>query len=159
MTREIREITQADRTWVVETLEKRWESTQVVSLGRVHHAGRLPGFIFWEDNSRLGLLTYLIAEDECEIVTLDSLEGGRGIGTSLIEAISAKAIQSDCHRLKVLTTNDNLPALRFYQQRGFRICEVIPGGVEESRNLKPSIPEIGYEGIPIRDEIILELKL
>jgi hypothetical protein len=56
------------------------------------------------------------------------------------------------------TTNDNLDALRFYQRRGFRISAVRPRAVERARaTLKPEIPEVGAYGIPVRDEIDLEL--
>jgi hypothetical protein len=59
----------------------------------------------------------------------------------------------------VTTTNDNLAALRFYQRAGFRFAELRPGAVSEARSLKPSIPETGNDGIPIRDEIDLVLEL
>jgi ribosomal protein S18 acetylase RimI-like enzyme len=59
----------------------------------------------------------------------------------------------------LLTTNDNLHALRFYQRRGFRLAALYPGALAEARKLKPSIPETGYHGIPIRDEIELEMSL
>jgi hypothetical protein len=58
-----------------------------------------------------------------------------------------------------ITTNDNFPALRFYQKRGFRIVAVHPGAVERSRVMKPSIPLWGIDSIPIRDEIELEIPL
>ena len=58
-------------------------------------------------------------------------------------------------RLLLVTTNDNIDALRFYQRRGLHILEVRPDGVARSREVKPSIPLIGSYGIPIRDEIVL----
>jgi hypothetical protein len=57
----------------------------------------------------------------------------------------------------VLTTNDNVDALRFYQRRGFRLAELHPGAVDEARaRLKPEIPRVGDHGIPLRDELMLE---
>ncbi len=57
----------------------------------------------------------------------------------------------------MVTTNDNLDALRFYQRRGFTIAEIRRRAVDESRRtLKPTIPDVGCFGIPVRDEIILE---
>jgi hypothetical protein len=56
-----------------------------------------------------------------------------------------------------VTTNDNVDALRFYQRRGFRLRAVRPGAVDDARRtLKPEIPAVGEQGIPIRDEIELE---
>ena len=60
----------------------------------------------------------------------------------------------------LVTTNDNVDALRFYQRRGLRISGLRIGAVDESRaRLKPQIPEIGAYGIPLRDEIELSKEL
>ena len=82
---------------------------------------------------------------------------GRGIGTALLEAVKEVAVTLECQRMWLITTNDNLPALRFYQKRGFTRVQVYPNAVERSRQLKPDIPLAGQHGIPIRDEIELEL--
>ena len=148
-----------DRAWVESLLESRWGSASIVSRGRIHKADELPGYIFWNKGARMGLITYRIEGESCEIVTLDSIAEGKGIGTKLIDAIHDHALDLGCDRLWVITTNDNLPALRFYQKRGFRLTALYPGAVEESRFLKPSIPLIGHADIPIRDEIQLEMYL
>jgi hypothetical protein len=58
------------------------------------------------------------------------------------------------------TTNDNVDALRFYQRRGFRLAALRTRAVDElRRRLKPTIPAVGEHGIPIRDEIELEIEL
>ena len=63
-----------------------------------------------------------------------------------------------CDRLRVVTTDDNVDALRFYQRRGFRLAELRPGAVAEARqSLKPEIPLTGAYGIELRDEIELEM--
>lgn len=70
------------------------------------------------------------------------------------------ARRAGCTRLWLVTTNDNLDALRFYQRRGFRLSRLRPGAVDLSRQtLKPEIPEVGTFGIAIRDELELELDL
>jgi ribosomal protein S18 acetylase RimI-like enzyme len=91
---------------------------------------------------------------------LNSLQDGLGIGTTLIQAVAEQAKALGCTRLLVVTTNDNLHALRFYQRHGFVLHEVRIGAVNEARHtLKPQIPVLGEEGIPIRDEIELVLPL
>jgi hypothetical protein len=92
-------------------------------------------------------------------VTLDSVLPGRGVGTNLIEAVRTAAIAKAARRLWLTTTNDNLNALRFYQKPGFRFVAIYPGAAEKARQLKSLIPNIGLEGIPIRDELELELPL
>jgi GNAT superfamily N-acetyltransferase len=140
-------------------LVSRWGSTTIVSRGRTHQADELPGYILWEEDMRMGLITYHLEGESCEIVTLDSLAEGKGIGTALFDALRDRAVDLRCDRLWVITTNDNLPALRFYQKRGFRITALYPSAVKESRCLKPSIPLVGHADIPIRDEIRLDMYL
>ena len=62
-------------------------------------------------------------------------------------------------RVWLITTNDNLDAIRFYQRRGFMISAIYKNALEFSRKLKPSIPTIGRYGIYMRDEIEFEKQL
>jgi ribosomal protein S18 acetylase RimI-like enzyme len=105
------------------------------------------------------MLTYVPQQDgqQCEILTLHADEQWRGAGTALIEAAGQLARRQGCARLWVITTNDNVDALRFYQRRGFCLVRVHRGAVDRSRAmLKPEIPSVGAYGIPLRDEIELE---
>jgi GNAT superfamily N-acetyltransferase len=152
----VREIQESDKSAVSQILVSRWGSTAVVSRGVLHPAHELPGFIAAEDTVPLGLLTYRMNEDTCEIITLDSLEEGRGIGSALINSVEVVAGTNKCTRIWLITTNDNLHALRFYQRRGYVLTALYCRALEQSRRLKPQIPLIGNEGIPLRDEIELE---
>jgi len=107
----------------------------------------------------VGLLTYALEDGECEIVSLNALVEGRGVGSSLVHEAIKVARLHGCSRVWLITTNDNTQALRFYQRLGMVIVAIYPNAVAESRKLKPEIPEIGMDGIPIRDEIELELRL
>ena len=115
----IRPADKTDRNWVAHFLDEHWGSTRVVSRGQVYLAHLLPGFIAEQDDERIGLVTYRIDEGECEIVTINSLRSGEGIGTALIEAAKAVAAEEGCKRVWLITTNDNMEALRFYQKRDF----------------------------------------
>jgi ribosomal protein S18 acetylase RimI-like enzyme len=81
------------------------------------------------------------------------------VGSALIAAVRAAAQAAGCRRLWLVTTNDNTRALRFYQKRGFRLAALYPNAMERYRRLKPQIPELGLDGIPLRDEIELEMTL
>jgi N-acetylglutamate synthase-like GNAT family acetyltransferase len=107
----------------------------------------------------VGLVTYRLAEGECELVTINSQRPGAGIGSALLEAVKEAAQKGGCRRLWLITTNDNLEALRFYQLRGFALVAVHRNALEASRRLKPQIPKVGQHGIPLRDELELELVL
>lgn len=153
----IRKIEEGDRKWIRDLLVKEWKSPLIVTKGIIHHADSLPGFIAEMNGNRQGLLIYRIEVNQCEIVTLNSVIGRRGIGSALIDTVKKEALTSGCKRLWFITTNDNVDAIRFYQKKGFRLVAVHENAVEESRKLKPEIPITGINGIPIRDEIEMEL--
>jgi ribosomal protein S18 acetylase RimI-like enzyme len=146
--------------WVVYLLRTNWGSEKAVSRGRVHDGPSLPGFVaVAEDGQPVGLALHRIEGESCELVVLDSLVEGQGIGSALIDAVRDVALKARCRRLWLITTNDNLHAIGFYQKRGFVLVAVHREALTESRRLKPEIPLIGYEGIPLRDEIELEINL
>jgi len=140
-------------------IRSRWGSEIVVAKRRVLRPAELDGFAAFKGKDPIGLLTYRIEGLDCEIVTIDSTEEGAGIGSALIEAIKRKAEAKGCKRLWLITTNDNLSALGFYQKRGFQIIAIRPNAVDEARKLKPQISLKAANGIPIRDELELELRL
>jgi ribosomal protein S18 acetylase RimI-like enzyme len=107
----------------------------------------------------VGLITYVIEDTACEIVTLDSLYEGVSIGSGLVMAVRQAGEAAGCARLWLVTTNDNTHAMRFYQRRGFRMTGLFPDAIEDSRRIKPTIPLRGNDGIPIRDEVLFELVL
>ena len=93
------------------------------------------------------MLTYVIAGARCEVLTLHAAGPRRGVGTALIAAVRGAAAAAGCTRLWLITTNDNLEALRFYQRRGFRLAALHARAVDESRvALKPDIPERASTG-------------
>jgi ribosomal protein S18 acetylase RimI-like enzyme len=141
---------------VTSFIQERWGSVRMVSKGRVLYPGELEGFAAVQGEKIVGLATYRVEGEECEVVTLDSLTEGSGIGSSLLNAVRDAAIMARCKRLWLITTNDNTSALRFYQRWGLHIAAVYPNALERSRRLKPEIPILGKDGIPLRDEIELE---
>lgn len=155
----IRPLTHDDREWVVEFTAEHWGGSIVVVHGSVYKPERLQGFVAESASRRVGLVTFRVEGRGCEVVTLNTVHRHVGIGTSLLEAVKMEAMGEECVRVWLVTTNDNLDALRFFQRRGFELARVYRGAAEESRKIKPEIPLVGYHGIPIRDEIELELRL
>lgn len=153
---EVREIRNEDRQWANDLWTKMWHDDNVITRGRVFKLRDLQGFVALSSNERVGLLTYHIDNNQFEIVTLDSLMEGVGIGTALVNQAISEAARRKCTRVWLITTNDNTEALRFYQRRGFSLHALHRRAIEHSRELKPSIPHIGNHGIPIRDELELE---
>ena len=133
-----------------------WGGDKMIVHREIFRPEQLEGFVT-EDWS--GVVAYLIRGDQCEIISLNSLEEGRGIGSALIRAVIKEAKGRACRRLFLSTTNDNIHALHFYQKRGFELAALRRGAVNESRRIKPGIPLSGEDGIPLRDEIELEMSL
>jgi len=154
----VRPLGEADREWATGKLRELW-GEGVVSRGRLLDATVLPGFVAEGEGEPAGLLTYRIDGGDCEVVTINAFPRGAGAGTALMEAVAVAARDAGCRRVWLITTNDNLRALRFYQRRGFRLAALHRDALARSRDLKPSIPEIGLDGIPLRDELELELRL
>jgi ribosomal protein S18 acetylase RimI-like enzyme len=155
----VRPVQAGDRNWIESFVKSHWGSEIVVAKGRVIRPGKLDGFAAFEGKNAVGLLTYQIEGPNCEIVTIDSTAEGKGIGTSLIGAVKERAKVKGCRKLWLTTTNDNLNALGFYQRRGFHLIALYPNALEASRKLKPEISIKAANGIPIRDELELELEL
>jgi N-acetylglutamate synthase-like GNAT family acetyltransferase len=156
---QVRPLTAEDSKWVQRNIIEYWGDTLVVAHGKVYHPETLPGFVALLKGNRVGLLTYALEDKNCEIVTINSTKPGIGIGTLLLKAVTQAAQEAGCKRLWLITTNDNLDALRFYQKRGFRLVTVHRHAVDAARRLKPAIPSIGNDQIPLHDEIELEMML
>jgi GNAT superfamily N-acetyltransferase len=154
----VRALRDDERAWARSVLEDSWGDI-VIAGGREHRPAALPALVAEDGGERAGLATYLIEDDECEVVTLDALTVGGGIGGALVEALADTARAAGCTRLHLTTTNDNLPALRLYQRHGFVLAGVHLDEIEVTRRRKPEIPATGHAGIPIRDELELERPL
>ena len=155
----LRRLTEQDFPRLRHIWKKNWGDEFMVVRGIVYHPEHLEGFIAYDGPDCLGEITYALSNGECEIVTLDSECEGQGLGTKLINAVVEEARKQNCHRVFLITTNDNLNALGFYQKRGFELVKIHRGAVDESRKIKPGIPLIGMNNIPLRDEIELEIVL
>jgi ribosomal protein S18 acetylase RimI-like enzyme len=155
----VRALDEADQSWRVRTLEQGWGSTDVARLGELIDAAALAGFVAVDDDEPVGLLTYGDWQEDVEVVTIQSLQPGRGIGRRLMDAVRDHAVAHGARRIWLITTNDNLRALGFYQRWGMDLRRLVRNGVDVSRLVKPSIPAVGNQGIPLRHELELELLL
>ncbi len=137
-----------------------WQATEFATCGRLVDARGLPGFLAQRGDEPVGLLTYAITGKDCELLTLNAFEQFEGIGTALVEAVLAEISQMKLDRVFLMTTNDNVDGIRFYQKRGWRMAGVNIGAVDKARaTLKPQIPLLGHYDIPLRDEIVFEWDL
>lgn len=156
---DIRRLTAEDLPRLREFWKKHWGDEFVVAHGVIYRPDTLDGFIALDNDEWVGEITYAVLGTDCEIVSLDSLREGQGIGTMLIDAVVQEARKRNCRRVFLITTNDNLHALGFYQRRSFEMARIYRHALDETRRLKPSVPLIGMDNIPLRDEIELEMVL
>ncbi len=156
---EIQTLDETHKTWAAEFLSEAWGNVKMVSRGRLHDLTTLPGLVALSDSEPVGLLTYHIVKGACEVTSINSVRDGSGVGSALLGAVKETAVAAGCWRLWLITTNDNMKALQFYQKRGFVMTAVHPNSLKEARRLKPEIPLTGLDGIPLRDEIELEIRL
>src|SRR3990167_5450297 len=147
MKHKIHKIENHHREWIKEFTKEHWGSKKIVSIGRIFLPHELEGFIAVKNDEKIGLVTYDVKDDICEIVSINSLAEKQGVGTALVEEIIKTAKDSGCKKIMLTTTNDNLNALSFWQKRGFKLVKIHRDSIKEARKLKPEIPEIGEHGI------------
>ena len=130
-----------------------------MSRGRSYFPHEHEGFIEQRDGQIVGLLTMAYEDDALQVLTLNSTLEGERIGSALMLMAIDDARHRGIRRIWLTTTNDNLRAFGFYQKLGFRLVQVNVGAVDEARKVKPQIPFTGFDGIPIHDEVVLELQI
>ena len=147
------------RPMVNEFIIKHWYSTKIIIRGKEFDLSTVDGILALENNQIKGLVTYIFYDDVCEIMSLDSLEQSKGIGTILINNVIEISKKAKCKKIVLITTNDNINAIGFYQKRGFDMINLYHNALDVSRKLKPEIPLIGENNIPLRHEIEFQMVL
>jgi len=155
----IRKIESNDRVWVNEFISDHWGSEKIIVNNKIYVPADLEGFIAEDNERKVGLITYHILKNSCEIVTLNSTIEHCGFGRELVKSVIVEARLKGYELIWVITTNDNIRAIEFYQKLGFQLIMVYPDRVNYSRKIKPEIPLTAENGIPIRDELEFILQL
>ena len=83
----VRSLHYGDRGWKLATLDRGWGTTAVARLAELVDAAPLPGYVALDGDQRVGLLTYFDRADGIEVVTVQALEEGRGVGRALMDAV------------------------------------------------------------------------
>ena len=155
---EIREATAIDPERLRAFLTEQWHADFVVAHDEPMRPAELPGFVAVDDDGIVGHAAYRIAGDSCELVAIVGDPPRRGAGSALLERVVAAARAAGCSRVWLTTTNDNVDAMRFYQSRGFQFVSLRSGAIDRARTRwKPELPINGAYGIPMHDELDLEL--
>lgn len=136
-----------------------WGSTHLAIHGELVDATEQDAVVAWADEQRVGMCTYRRdpSGSQWEIVSIDATVPGRGVGTALLAHVVELARTNNAERIWLVTTNENIRALRFFQRRKFNLVRLHVDAVTSARLLKPTIP-MEDDGIPIRPELELEVR-
>jgi GNAT superfamily N-acetyltransferase len=153
----VHEATDADRALVRDLFERDFGRRDIIAFGEVMNIEEMPALVAVMHEEVSGALAYRLHGNGLHIVALatDALWQRSGVGGHLVAEAELLARRLSLGRVVVTTTNDNLPALYFYQRRGYRISAVVPGSVLAHTGQE----RIGFAGIPVRDEVQLEKPL
>lgn len=153
------QITDENRNVINNFIVEQWFTTKMIIRGKEIDMTAVDGLFALEDEKIIGLITYILYDDIMEITSLDSLCENKGIGTALLTKAVDVARKRNCKKIVLITTNDNINAIRFYQKRGFDMVCLYRNALDNSRKLKPEIPLIGENAIPLKHEIEFEMLL
>jgi 2-oxo-4-hydroxy-4-carboxy--5-ureidoimidazoline (OHCU) decarboxylase/GNAT superfamily N-acetyltransferase len=155
----VRDFEPRDHDWARRLIGGQGGTHLVARLGQLVDPLTLPGLVAEADGRRISLVTIDETDRGMELVTVHSEVQGVGGATLLLRTALEVAVASDAARLWLLTTNDNVGAIRFYLRSGMRVVRVHPDAVTSDRaTIKPEIPSVNPDnGLPIRDLIELEL--
>jgi ribosomal protein S18 acetylase RimI-like enzyme len=148
-----------NRAQIDEHIREEWGGPIIVSLGNAYRSDVLPGFVAIEGGEVAGALLYRMEGNACEIAVLFALQPSRGVGRALLDTAIANARAQGAARVWLVTTNDNTPAIRFYQKYGMALAAVHIGSFEATRRIKGNLPALGLDGIPIEHEFEFEMIL
>jgi GNAT superfamily N-acetyltransferase len=151
----VRKSKSADHIWINEFLRCHWGGLHSVINGAEIDLTTMPALIAGDHDG----IAIFREFPKPELLLLHVITTSSGVGSALLDALATFLQLRGRSTLSVTTTNDNVAALAFYQRYGFRLKELRLNKVEEARIVKPSIPAIAENGIPVRDEIELILNL
>jgi len=143
-----------ERQKIREFVQRFWAEEEQLTFDRKFMVAELLAYTAKLENSIIGFISFTETDDAIIIVALGVLPQyqGSGVGRSLIEKVEAEAKRIMKKKLLVSTSNDDLPALAFFQSVGFQIYEVKPNVIAEKHGRILQ----GVGGLPVRDELRLQ---
>ena len=159
----VRLLAKDDRAALRKVLHEQW-GLPVVSISGVYaDPSTLPGFVADDAvppaRTSLGYLTYIVDGDQCEVLTINALLQGAGVGQALMDAVRTAAVNAGCRRLWLMTTNENIRAINFYQRWGMDLAALHRNFADTVRAAKPNVDTAGHVGIAFRHALEFELLL
>jgi ribosomal protein S18 acetylase RimI-like enzyme len=144
-----------ERKKIREIVQRFWGEEEQLTFDRKFIVAELPTYVAKKSgNDVIGFVSFVKVDDAIIIVALGILPPyqNAGVGKSLIEKVEAETRRLGRKKLLVSTSNDDLPALAFYQSLGFQIYEVKSNVIAEKHGTLLK----GIGGLPVRDELRLQ---
>jgi ribosomal protein S18 acetylase RimI-like enzyme len=151
-----RDAAENERALAIDMFRRDFGRTAVAAFGEVVALEKADGMIVAEMGGDLsGALAWRRMGEALHVVALatDPMWQRSGVGGHLLAEAEMVARREGLARVVIATTNDNLPALYFYQRRGYRITEVVRGAGAQHAAAPASK---GFAEIPVMDELRLE---
>ena len=125
MSLDVRDFEPADHEWARRLIgDHQGGDHRVGRLGELLDPTEMEGIVAELDGRPVGLLTVHETDRGLEVLTLHSEVSGVGAGTRLLETALRVAEASHAPRLWLVTTNDNVDAIRWYLRRGLTVAAV-----------------------------------
>jgi ribosomal protein S18 acetylase RimI-like enzyme len=154
----IREV--GDKSAFLALMMRHWGSHSMMIGIRVYDCAELPLLgLFSPSGETLAVASWAPEGDVAVLCALHALSPGQGAAIQLLDAVKAAAKASGATRLRAMLTNDNLPAMGFYQKQGFRFSGLYVEAIDHYRSVIPTIIRTGHQDIPVRDALELEIGL
>ncbi len=149
----VREATGADRDAAQALFARDFRRAETVTFGETVVLDNAEALIADMQGEIGGALAWRVDDATFRILALatDPMWQRAGVGGYLLAEAELLARKKRVAHMLVTTTNDNLPALYFYQRHGYRITAVVLDSLTPSADRRPA----GFGGIPVRDEIRL----
>ena len=154
----IREV--QDKSAFLTLMMRHWGSHRMMIGLRVYDCAELPLLgLFSAKGEPLAVASWAMDGEIAVLCALHALSPGQGAAIELLDAVKAAAKAKGATRLRAMLTNDNLPAMGFYQKQGFRFSGLYVEAIDHYRSVIPTIIRTGHQDIPVRDALELEIAL
>jgi ribosomal protein S18 acetylase RimI-like enzyme len=152
-----RMVSEGERSAVRKFVKSFWGEEEQLTFDRRFAVAELPAYVAKVQDKVIGFVSFSTAKDALIAVALGVLPRYQccGIGSRLVKKVEDEARRLGKGKVLVSTSNDDLPALGFYQSRGFQIYEANPNVISE----KHAKVLRGIGGLPVRDEVRLQKTL
>lgn len=149
-----------DKRELLEVMMRAWGSHKMMIDLHTYDVAEIDTLgLFTPDGKTAALASWTMRGEVGLLCALHSLIPEQGAAVQMLDAVKAAAKAKGATRLRAMLTNDNIPGLVFYQKRGFRFSGLYLDAINVYRSVIPTIIKTGYQGIPVRDAIEMEIDL